>query len=279
MSVDRITAGLRARERETAGSVIPLSNLRGAPRTISDLNTLASTADLKSKRLTEMVAGISTALESFEAEKRAELSEMGKSRGDNGTVQDLIGDKARVRMLRDAMRAKRKEALAVGSEAREKLAAELREIRAKVAAVSDLFSDSVAYLKTSTMGSDRRGAYLRDLQSSGPMEIEAALRHAVLNQDRDMAAAALQRLDSLPKNLRDSVRVNRREVADALVGAEVTRARRNMLAAEIAVESADIEVTRSEGREVPSSRKVALGIKRRTFEELNAAVEAENAAA
>ena len=91
-----------------------------------------------------------------------------------------MGQKQCNELLADSLKAKRKEVLSVGADKRAKLAAELRETKAKVEAVKDLYSNPMTILKASTLGNEHRGAYLHDLSASGPVEIEQALRRAVL---------------------------------------------------------------------------------------------------
>ncbi len=274
MSTSRISAGLRQRE-EASASAVPLAALRGGPATISDLNTLASQASAKVARLRELADGVSRHMATFEARKRAELDGLGKTTNDNGTVTDALGHVRRGKLLRDAVRQERQNAVAVGEEERASLAAELRDISSRVDAVRDLHEDAVAVLKMNALGSAKVAAYRDDLAHAGPVEVEAAMRRAVLTQDKDLGAACLRRLDAMPKGARDSVRVSRADLADTLVGADVRRARMNLMAVEIASGEAEMAVATVEGRDVPSHRKIAIGIKQREFAELHAAVEAD----
>lgn len=263
----RISDGLRQRERQQNDS-IPLSHLSGAPKNLSELKATAASAMQRQQRLSEMTAGIAKTLERFEADKRAEFAELGKSHGDNGTVNDNLGDDRRRKMLADTMKAKRREVLNVGADQRAALKRELDAMRDQVQAVSDLYADPVAYLKRSTWGSDKADLYRRDLSAAGPRELENAMQTAALTGNRELAAAALSRLDSLAKNQRDSVRINRRELAESLVADEVRDAKAAIMRAEIAAESAALEIARVEGREVPASRRMSLGMRRRELQAL-----------
>lgn len=263
MSVDRISAGLAQRERQTAGNTVPLANLAGAPKSLGELKETAASAMTKQQRLADMIAGITKTLETFEKRKRAEFDSLGKSRDDSGVVTDTLGADRRKKMLADTLKNERRRVLAVGAEQRAKLADELDELRQQAHAVASLYADPVASLKLGTLGSERRGSYSRDLASAGPVEVENALRRAVLTGDKDLAAAALARLDGMAKQQRDAIPINRREVAEALAGEESIEAKAAILRTEIAAESAAQVVAKIEGREVPSTKKVALGIKRR----------------
>jgi hypothetical protein len=274
-AADKIAAGLAARDRK---AVIPLSNLKGAPATSGDLNELAAQIELAASRVGEIAEGFERAVEDFTTRKRAELARLGRSADERGVTTDSLGDDQRGRMLREAVRAERRRLLEVGVDDRERLASGIREKSARIAAVADMWADPVAILKRATLGSERADRFRRDLESSGPVEVENALRHAVLTGDRDLAAAALQRVDAMPRASRDSVRISRREVAENLVAEEWTRARRNILVAEIGAESAAVALAGVEGRDVPSSRKIALGLKRRELSALSGEGETEDAA-
>ena len=259
-SLEKISAGL-AQHRNQNFSVT-ISSFAGAPASLSDLNTLAELSDRRSKRLKEFTDGIIKAVATFEAKRKAELAQVGFETTDSGVRRDTLGDNKRRKILSDDVRKHRRDALAMSAENRAKLVAELRDARAKAAAVADLWKDPVAVLMRLTIGSGKRSSYLRQVEHAGPAELENLLRHAVLTSDRDLAAACFSRMDAMAKSDRESVRVERSEVAKALVVEEWTAARAYLAGIEIAHESADVANDSAEGKTISSRRKIALGIRR-----------------
>jgi hypothetical protein len=95
-SVSKIAAGLTKNERK--GGPPPLANLIGAPPDAAALNALADSLFSKSERLQKIYAGITTHMEKFEATRRAELHETGRTTDERGLrgwpkkkVSDLSG--------------------------------------------------------------------------------------------------------------------------------------------------------------------------------------------
>ncbi len=74
----------------------------------------------------------------------------------------------------------------------------LREAKANLDLVRDLWASPVAVLMRSTLASEKRATYARNLAAAGPIEIDAAISQAVRTGDRDLAAAACVRIDGPP---------------------------------------------------------------------------------
>ncbi len=261
-SIDKINSGLRSRAGKPH---IPIAHLKGAPRSLSDLNELADQAQSKGKRLAELVDGVESHMEAFEARKRREFD-------------SLPIDKAqKAKALREALKQERAHILAVGKEERDALLADIQSLNAKIQAVKAMWADPVGILVRSSLGSEKADRYRRDMESSGPVAVEQALQQSILAGDKDLAAACFSRIDAMPRKVRESVRVSRAEVASHLVSNTWNRATRSILGVEIAAESAEFAAAKATGRDLPSTRKLSLGMKRKEWAKLNQAVEESNA--
>jgi hypothetical protein len=160
------------------------------------------------------------------------------------------------------LKQERRKVEAVGKDEREKLRAEIREAAEKLEAVRHLHTgDPVAVLKRSSYGSEKARLYREALAGAGPAELEEALQTALLRGDKDLAAAAVQRVQGLGRDMRSQIRTDFREVAKHLTRAEVDRCTRNILVAEIAAERAAHAELESYGRKVHPNRKMRLGAK------------------
>jgi hypothetical protein len=259
-SVEKISAGITAALAPDAGA-IPLARLRGAPATSSAINALFDETGTKSRRLADLCNGLTKHMTAFEESKRAEV----------GALPREVSQSARAKILRDALKRERRDKSAISSAERTRLAAELRDAKARVEATASLFTP-LSLLKRGALGSAKAATYRAALASAGAVEVEEALTHAALTGDRDLAAAAIARLDA-SKSVRQGCRISKSEVAEALCGAEATRAKRNALGVEIAAESGLMAFNEAEGRDVPSVRRFTLGMKRQEFARLNAIVE------
>ena len=264
--IEKIGRGLDAHERAKADGSFRMSNLVGAPVSVSDLNKVAEHSTRLRDRLKFLASGVNKTVETHRAETERQYSQVGKERDENGVVRDTLGPDRRRRMIEGEVARFRKEALKASAEERGHLMAELRANNEKIGAVGDMWSDPVGILMRSTLGSENRGAYLRDLQNSGPVELEIAMQDAVLTGDKDKAAACLSRLDAMGKDTRKLVRISKRDVAEPLVSDEWNKARTFIAIAEIAVTEAEIADDEAEGKSILPKRKIGLGLKKRELE-------------
>lgn len=255
-SVQKIAAGLTAAQK---GTTAPLAGLRGLPTSVSDLNHLASLAHAKRDRLKLITDGIIKAVADREARVTEEWRERGIDRQENGARHDTIGATKRAKYVRDEVAAYRRDALRISSEERTTIRRELGAIRDQIETVKAMWSDPVALLMRSTLADAKRSVYAANLAASGPAEIEATLRHAVMTGDRALAAAALSRLDTMDSQARKSVSLSRADVAKALVAEEHAAASQFIGMAVVAIEDAAIADDTAEGKEIAPSRKIALG--------------------
>lgn len=262
MANEKIVAGLDARSGKNS-----LARLAGAPRNVTEITEVSERIDRNSKRLAEF-SNIGEGIDAYEAERKAYWREAGRRVLDGGQVLETMTAENQRRMVADDVAAERDRILADTETQREKLDRQIREDRHKLEAIADLYADPVAILKTGTLGSERRAAYSRDLEHSGPAEIEAVFRRAVVAGDRDMAAAAMGRMDAMPRDARDAVRVSRGEVANAVVGGEHRKAQIAILGSQVASERALIAHDRAQGRDVPSARRMAVGAMAKRLEGL-----------
>ena len=264
--IEKIGRGLDAHERAKADGSFRMSNLVGAPVSVSDLNKVAEHSTRLRDRLKLLASGVSKAVETHRAETEKRYSEVGKEQDENGVVRDTLGPDRRRRMIEGEVARFRKEALQASAEERGHLMAELRANNEKIAAVADMWSDPVAVLMRSTRADSKRSTYAANLSSSGPIEVVNALRDAVLTGDKALAAAALSRLDAMPKDSRKLVRLSKRDVAEPLVSDEWNKARTFIAITEIAVTEAEIADNEAEGKTILPQRKIGLGLKKRELE-------------
>ena len=162
----------------------------------------------------------------------------------------------------------RKDKLTATTEERASLRSELRDNKAKIGVVAEMWAHPVGILMRSTLGSDKRGAYLRDLQNSGPVELEIAMRDSVLTGDSDKAAACFSRLDAMDNGTRKLVRISKRDVAEPLVSDDWNKARTFIAITEIAVTEAEVADDEAEGKKIVPQRKIGLGVKKMDLEKV-----------
>ena len=156
--IEKIGRGLDAHERAKADGSFRMSNLVGAPVSVSDLNKVAEHSTRMRDRLKLLASGASKAVETHRAETEGQYNQVGKEQDENGVVRDTLGQDRRKRMIDKEVASYRIEALRASAEDRAALKSELRANNEKVSAVADMWSDPVGILMRSTLGSEKRGA-------------------------------------------------------------------------------------------------------------------------
>lgn len=266
--IQKIGRGLDAHERAKADGSFRMSNLVGAPVSVSDLNTVAEKSTRLRDRLRLLTAGVIKSVEQHREETENRYRQVGKEQDENGVIRDMLGPDRRKRMIDKEVARFRKEALQASAEERGRLMAELRSNNEKIGAVADMWADPVSLLMRSTRADSMRSTYAANLAASGPIEVENALRDAVLTGDKALAAAALGRLDAMPKDSRKLVRLSKRDVAEPLGSDEWNKARQFITIAEIAVTEAQIADDEAEGKSISAKRKIGLGLKKLDLEKV-----------
>ncbi len=245
-ATSKIRAGLDAHERAKSGGTFNLSNLAGAPASVSDLNDLANKATAKRDRLKVLAESINAAVEKYKTQKTVEYAELGRIR-DGNLVTDTLGETRRRAMLEREVAKFTRDARKVSADERSRLLSELHDITSKIAAVRDSWSDPVAVLMRRTLADAKRGVYAQNLASAGPVAVEDALRDAVIGRNAALAAAALDRLSAMSKDQAKSVRFSKRDVAESLVAEEWTKARALIAMVDLATEESELAQAQAEG--------------------------------
>lgn len=258
----KIGRGIDALERQKSGGNFNLSGLVGAPSSVSDLNALAELATRKRDRLKVLAESTTTAIEKKRHEIEVRYADFGKVR-DGNHVTDTVGDSKRRAAIEREVSKFTRDARKVSDKERGTLIAELRENSEKIAAVKSSWTDPVALLSRISLSDPKRATYAANLANAGPVAVENALRDAVLNNDTALAAAALDRLDAMPKESKKLVRFSKKDVAESLVADEWTAARKYIAISEIAVDEAELANNEAEGKSISSQQKIGLGIKKR----------------
>ncbi len=270
-----IARGIDARERAGTTTSIPLHSLAGAPGNLNSLRQSAARATSKLKRTLALTEAINADVARFTESKRLELSTVGKSTMDTGSIIDRIGQPARQVMLDEAVSARRRMARNTSEDERYKIRRELKDALAAANLVRDLYTDPIRVIHDRTITSNKRATMAVNLQASGPMAVADAMRSAVIRKDFELASAVLSAYDKLTKTERDLIPIGRLDFADAIAGLDARKARAAYLALEVAHDEAEIVNREVEGRGVGQS-KIGLAMKRRELETLAAELPEEN---
>lgn len=268
-TTSKISAGLDAREREGTANAIPLEKLNGAPSDLRSLRQMAARATSKLKRTIALTEAVNADVARFTESKRPELAAMGKSRLENGSIVDRIGEPARQALLDEAVNERRRMALGTSEDERIKIRRELKAALDTANLVRDLHTDPIRVIHDRTISSTKRATMAANLQASGPMAVADAMRSAVIRKDFELASAALSAYDKLTKEQREHVPIGRIEFADAIAGLETRKAKAAYLALEIAHTETEIVNTEAAGRGVGEA-KIGLAMKRKELEALAA---------
>ena len=114
--------------------------------------------------------------------------------------------------------------------------------------IRDLWASPVGVLMRVTLGSDKRAIYAQNLAAAGPLEVDAAMSQAVRTGDRNLAAAACVRIDSLGREPRKLLKFNKSDVAEVMVANEFNAATEALGLADYYRESGDLAARELEGR-------------------------------
>ena len=243
---DKIRAGLD--QRQKAGGTVPISNLFGAPSNLAQLKDAVQKLATARDKLAKLASDTVAAVESSREEIEYRYSELGKVR-DGRVVVDQLGDVRRRAMVdreaTKAARAIRKQ----NSEERAKLAAAVRDLKAKLDSVCDSWGHPVTVLDRRTRLDSNRAILTQNFQDAGVAAITNALRDAIVSGDAALAISALNAAEKLSKESRKLIPFAARDVAEAIpeVRSEYQSASRLIASAEIAAAEAELAQAQADG--------------------------------
>lgn len=265
--IDKIRAGLDAHERAKAGPTTPklavLAGITGDPESIK---TICDSVKKARTRLVQLRASEVESAQKAADAIRLDWKDKGVSIDERNIRTDSVGGTQRRKFVEADIKAARKERLAATADERAKLGATLREAKASLDLVRDLWSSPVAVLMRVTLGSEKRATYTANLAAAGPKEVDDAMRVAVQTGDKDRAAAACVRIDAMNKESRKSLKFSKSDVAEELVAKEFNAATEALGLADYYRESGDLMARELEGRRVSPNDKIRTGRKLRELE-------------
>ncbi len=118
----------------------------------------------------------------------------------------------------------------------------------------------------STLGSEKRATYTRNLERAGPTELENAIREAVPTGNRELAAACLTRLDSIGKESRKLVQFSKSDVAEVMAGAGFLKAQEAFGLADLAFAQSELAEQEITGKSASANQKIKIGMMRHELE-------------
>jgi hypothetical protein len=119
---------------------------------------------------------------------------------------------------------------------------------------------------SNTLGSERRNRYQASLAGVGTIELRNAIHRACAEANADLAAACLATYDNLPPASRKLVDIPKSDVADALVGAQVSAARQTLVALDMLTAEAELITITSEDLKSSQQARYAYGLLSRKFD-------------
>jgi len=258
----KIRAGLDAHERDRAGQTTPkLAVLAGITGDPNSIQTICASVKKARERLVAIRAVEAKAASLASEAAHLEWRDRGVSIDESNIRTDSMGGTNRRRFIEADIRNARKARLEKTAEERAKLAATLREAKASLDLVRDLWASPVAVLMRSTLGSEKRATYAANLAAAGPTEVDAAMSLAARTGDKDLAAAACVRIDGLTKEARKSLKFSKSEVAEHMVAKDFNAATEALGLADYYRESGDLAAREIEGSRISPNAKIRVGQK------------------
>ena len=266
--VQTIGRGLEAHERaKNSPGTFKLAALAAAPSTIAAISEITVKAAKARDRLHELRAASVTAVEKHREKITAEYADLGMVEHESGIGRlDTLGATRRKKMLDSAITKFRKELNAATSEERAKLLSEQRAAKETLNLVRKAWTLPVDALMRSTLGSEKRATYTRNLEAAGPTELENAIRESVPTGNRDLAAACLVRLDSIGKESRKLVQFSKSDVAEVMVGAGFLKAQEAFGLADLAFAQSELAEQEITGKSASANQKIKIGMMRAELE-------------
>lgn len=264
----RIRAGIDAIDRAKLNpGTFKLSALASAPSTIAEISEITVRASKARDHLHKMRAASVTAVEKHRDKITAEYADLGMVEHESGRGRlDTLGADRRKKMIDGAIKTFRKTLNAETADERAKLLAEQRAARETLDLVRRAWTLPVDALMTSTLGSEKRATYVRNLERAGPTELENAIQLAVTTGNRDLAAACLVRLDSIGADGRKLVSFSKSDVAEVVAGADFLKAAEAFGLADLAIAQSELAEREIQGKPVTSRDKMRIGLLKHELE-------------
>lgn len=264
----RIGRGLDAHERaKNSPGTFKLAALAAAPSTIAEISNITVKAARARDRLHVMKAASIDAVQKHRDKITAEYADLGMVEHESGRGRfDTLGADRRHKMIEGSVKKFRKELNAETAEERTRLLAEQGEAKTTLDLVRRAWTRPVDSLLRSTLGSERRATYTRNLERAGQTELENAIQESVTTDNRELAAACLTRLDSIGKEGRKSVRFSKIDVAEVLAGADFLKAQEAFGLADLAIAQSELAEREIQGKPLSPSDKMRIGLMRHDLE-------------
>jgi hypothetical protein len=253
---DLIQAGLAERERQRQGRNPNIASVIGAPRSVAELVTLQGAMREKRLRHTEYCQSVEQHMIEWRRGRERQLAS--------------IPDKQREDFISAEYPAERKRALESGafSANRVKVFGEIQAAHASAQSMANLFADGIGYLNIATLDSEKRARYASMLANAGPAAVSNAIQSAVASGNRDLLAAAIDKVGTLNKSQREQLRVNPRDACNVMLQSEMRDARAALLLLDLYAAETSYEAAKVSGATIPNNAKLELGMKRKTLEAL-----------
>ena len=110
-----------------------------------------------------------------------------------------------------------------------------------------------------TLGSEKRSIYSRNLEFSGPAELNQAMSEAVRTSDKELAAACCVRIDSMGKEPRKLLKFSKSDLAEILAGDEWSKAIEAIGLADFAIAQSELADKEIRGIKVSPDEKIRVG--------------------
>ena len=259
--IQKIGLGIDALERaKNAPGKALLSALAAAPANITALSEIHTKVTKARDRLQKIRTVTVEAVREHREKVTSEYADFGMTANDSGQGRiDTLGVTRRKKMIEASVSTFQKEANAATAEERTKMLAEMREAKATLNLVRDVWASPVGVLMRDTLGSEKRSIYSRNLEFSGPAELNQAMSEAVRTSDKELAAACCVRIDSMGKEPRKLLKFSKSDVAEILAGDEWSKAIEAIGLADFAIAQSELADKEIRGIKVSPDEKIRVG--------------------
>ena len=259
--IQKIGLGIDALERaKNAPGKALLSALAAAPANITALSEIHTKVTKARDRLQKIRTVTVEAVREHREKVTSEYADFGMTANDSGQGRiDTLGVTRRKKMIEASVSTFQKEAKAATAGERTKLHSEMREAKATLSLVRDVWTSPVGVLMCSTLGSEKRSVYSRNLESAGPAELNQAMSEAVRTGDKELAAACCVRIDSMGKDSRKLLKFSKSDIAEILIGEEWNTAQEAIGVADFAISQSELADKEIRGIKVSPDEKIRVG--------------------
>lgn len=264
----KIRAGI---DRIDAAKSMPgtprLAALAAAPSSIPSLFEITGKVTKARKRIHKLRDASAQAVKEQTEKITAEYAERGWQENDNGKGRvDILGATKRQRLMEGEVLRFRKAENAATVEERNELLTELRQARQTLNLVRTTWSSPLAILMRSTLGSEKRAIYNRNLEAEGPTALANAMSEAVATGDKELAAACCSRFDSIGNEGQKLVRFSKDDVAEVIAGDDWNKAQEALGLADYAIASGELAEKEINGLKIAPTEKIKVGMIRDELE-------------